>query len=144
MNVEGRQAEFVPLQGGGYDMHHGQPSAPAMVQYTTVNIPTDPPKDHIIWSLLSFVYCNPFCLGLAALIFSIKARDRKMAGDLVGAGSYGATARCLNITSNVLVSIIIIIIIIAVSLLIANLPSMNTYLKDIRRYHGNNHYTYYG
>uniref|UniRef100_A0A7N6FBB4 Uncharacterized protein n=1 Tax=Anabas testudineus TaxID=64144 RepID=A0A7N6FBB4_ANATE len=30
------------------------------------------PKDHIIWSLRCFVYSNPFCLGLAALIFSIK------------------------------------------------------------------------
>uniref|UniRef100_A0A3P9I233 Uncharacterized protein n=1 Tax=Oryzias latipes TaxID=8090 RepID=A0A3P9I233_ORYLA len=55
--------------------------------------------DHIIWSLCCFLYSNPLCLGLAALIFSIKSRDRKVVGDLEGARHYGATARCLNIAS---------------------------------------------
>lgn len=49
-----------------------QPGGAATVPYTTVNVSTEPPKDHIIWSLFSFVYANPCCLGLAALIFSIK------------------------------------------------------------------------
>ncbi|NP_001290318.1 dispanin subfamily A member 2b-like [Larimichthys crocea] len=87
--------------------YEGNPGQPGVVPYTTVNIVSDPPKDHIIWSLCCFVYSNPFCLGLAALIFSIKARDRKMVGDMDGAQHYASTARCLNICATVLVSIII-------------------------------------
>ncbi|KAI3370610.1 hypothetical protein L3Q82_007173 [Scortum barcoo] len=86
----------------GQPGYPGQPGPSALVQYTTVNINSDPPKDHIIWSLCCFVYSNLCCLGLAALIFSIKARDRKMAGDLDGARHYGSTARCLNIAATVL------------------------------------------
>uniref|UniRef100_A0A4W6CPZ1 Uncharacterized protein n=1 Tax=Lates calcarifer TaxID=8187 RepID=A0A4W6CPZ1_LATCA len=72
MNPSRHPAEAVPLQTGGYDGPPGQPGGPTVVQYTTVNVTTEPPKDHIIWSLCCFVYSNPFCLGLAALIFSIK------------------------------------------------------------------------
>uniref|UniRef100_UPI0037E7364B interferon-induced transmembrane protein 2-like n=1 Tax=Semicossyphus pulcher TaxID=241346 RepID=UPI0037E7364B len=64
--------EFVPLQGSGYGGFPAQPGGPTVIQSTTVNIITDPPPDHIIWSLFCFCYYNPFCLGLAALIFSIK------------------------------------------------------------------------
>uniref|UniRef100_A0A3B4VRM9 Uncharacterized protein n=1 Tax=Seriola dumerili TaxID=41447 RepID=A0A3B4VRM9_SERDU len=58
--------------------------------------------DYIIWSLFSLVYSNPFCLGLVALIYSVKSRDRKVAGDLEGARSYGTSARFLNIVAIVL------------------------------------------
>uniref|UniRef100_A0A3B4F7Q2 Uncharacterized protein n=1 Tax=Pundamilia nyererei TaxID=303518 RepID=A0A3B4F7Q2_9CICH len=50
----------------------------AELRTTAVNINTDVPviieypQDHIIWSLCCFVYSNPCCLGLAALIYSIK------------------------------------------------------------------------
>uniref|UniRef100_A0A3B3HU79 Uncharacterized protein n=1 Tax=Oryzias latipes TaxID=8090 RepID=A0A3B3HU79_ORYLA len=69
----------------------------------------EPPKDHIIWSLCCFLYSNPLCLGLAALIFSIKSRDRKVVGDLEGARHYGATARCLNIAATIIVCLTVII-----------------------------------
>ncbi|XP_053174657.1 dispanin subfamily A member 2b-like [Scomber japonicus] len=111
MNPEGYPCEVAPLQGGRYDELPAQSSAPTMVQFTTVNITTEPPQDHIIWSLCSLVYLNPFCLGLAALIYSIKARDRKVVGDLEGARHYGSTARCLNIISTVLTSIGILVLI---------------------------------
>ncbi|XP_044050057.1 uncharacterized protein LOC122875221 [Siniperca chuatsi] len=101
-------AEAVPLHGR-YNELSVQPGGSTGAQYTTVNIPTEPPKDHIIWSLCCFVYSNPCCLGLAALIFSIKARDRKVAGDLDGARHYGSTARCLNIWATILGSIMILI-----------------------------------
>ncbi|XP_042267392.1 dispanin subfamily A member 2b-like [Thunnus maccoyii] len=117
MNPSGYPAEVVPLQGGRHDGLPGQPSAPTMVQYTTVNITTEPPPDYIIWSLCCFVNSNPFCLGLAALIYSIKARDRKVAGDLEGARHYGSTARCLNIVSTVLAAVTILIVIITVIVL---------------------------
>nr|XP_020516094.1 dispanin subfamily A member 2b-like [Labrus bergylta] len=119
MNPEG-----VPLQGRGYEGYPGQPGQPGypgqptVVQSTIVNIVTEPPKDHIIWSLCCFIYSNPFCLGLLALIYSIKSRDRKMVGDLEGARHHGGTAFYINIFSSVLfgtgilISIIVIIVII--------------------------------
>ncbi|XP_056243098.1 dispanin subfamily A member 2b-like [Seriola aureovittata] len=87
---------------GQYSVPPGQPGGSAAVQYTTVNVITEPPKDYIIWSLFSLVYSNPFCLGLVALIHSVKSRDRKMAGNLEGARSYGSSAFCFNIVANVL------------------------------------------
>ncbi|XP_047451837.1 dispanin subfamily A member 2b-like [Mugil cephalus] len=108
MNLEGYPTAPVPSQERGNDGFSGQPA----VQYTAVNITAEPPSDYIIWSLCCFVYCNPFCLGLAALIHSIKARDRKVAGDLEGAKQYGSTARTLNIWATVIASITFLILII--------------------------------
>ena len=73
MNSAGFPTETVPLQGK-YEGFHGQPGGSAGVQYTTVSVPPEPPKDHIIWSLCCFLHpWHPCCcLGLAALIFSIK------------------------------------------------------------------------
>ncbi|KAG7232250.1 hypothetical protein INR49_009534 [Caranx melampygus] len=81
---------------------------PAMVPYTTVNISKErPPRDHIVWSLLSFLFFPPCCLGLAAVIYSFKARDSKMVGDFRRAHSYGSTARCINITVTILFVILL-------------------------------------
>uniref|UniRef100_A0A3B5BEQ7 Interferon induced transmembrane protein 3 n=1 Tax=Stegastes partitus TaxID=144197 RepID=A0A3B5BEQ7_9TELE len=110
MNPEGYPSDSVPLQGRPYDGSSGQPAGPTMVQYTTVNVTTEPPKDHIIWSTFNFAYMNLCCLGLAALIYSIKARDRKVVGDLEGARHYGSTARSLNICITVLICLIILTI----------------------------------
>uniref|UniRef100_A0A3B3SM04 Interferon induced transmembrane protein 3 n=1 Tax=Paramormyrops kingsleyae TaxID=1676925 RepID=A0A3B3SM04_9TELE len=72
-----------------------------------------PPRDHILWSLLNFVYCNPFCLGFIALYYSIKARDRKVLGDMEGGLEYGSKAHCLNIASLcILVFFLLVIIVI--------------------------------
>ncbi|XP_062277082.1 dispanin subfamily A member 2b-like [Scomber scombrus] len=128
MNPEGYSCEAAPLYGGRYDELPAQSSAPTMVQFTTVNITTEPPQDHIIWSLCCLVYLNPFCLGLAALIYSIKARDRKVVGDLEGARHYGSTARCLNIISTVLTSIAIFLFIIIFTKLIYLLTDISRQL----------------
>lgn len=75
MHPQGYPTEAVPLQAGSFG---GLPGQPGVVQHTAVNITagqrviTEPPKDYIIWSLCCFFYSNPFCLGLAALINSIK------------------------------------------------------------------------
>ncbi|XP_026221860.1 dispanin subfamily A member 2b-like [Anabas testudineus] len=97
-------AESIPLQVERNDGVPAQPGAPTMVQYTSVSVTTEPPKDHIIWSLCCFVYSNLFCLGLVALFFSVKSRDRKAAGDLEGARHYGSKALCLNIAATILFS----------------------------------------
>ncbi|KAL3061160.1 hypothetical protein OYC64_009380 [Pagothenia borchgrevinki] len=108
MNSEGYPSDSVPLQGR-FERIHGQPGGSAGDQCITVNIPLEPPRDHIVWSLCCLFYSNPFCLGLAALIFSIKARDRKVVGDMEGARHYGSTARCLNIWATVLFPIMFLI-----------------------------------
>ncbi|KAJ8252516.1 hypothetical protein COCON_G00218280 [Conger conger] len=71
-----------------------------------------PPRDHVLWSLFNFVYMNVCCLGFGALYFSIKARDRKVVGDIEGARGYGSKARCFNIVALFLSLLFFIIIII--------------------------------
>ncbi|KAM6925736.1 interferon-induced transmembrane protein 1-like [Lycodopsis pacificus] len=109
----------LPAQPG-YPGELGQPGQPGgpMVQYTTVNIVSEAPRDHVIWSIYNLFHWNPCCLGLVALLYSIKARDRKMAGDMSGARHYGSTARCLNIWATVLVCLFSLICIIVVAVYI--------------------------
>uniref|UniRef100_UPI003AAD1E77 interferon-induced transmembrane protein 3-like n=1 Tax=Centroberyx gerrardi TaxID=166262 RepID=UPI003AAD1E77 len=102
---------FVPVKENKCDVLLVETGSPAVVQHTTVRIDrTEPlPRDHIVWSLCSLLYGNPFCLGLAALCYSVKARDRKLLGDLEGARKQGSTALCLNIFALVLVVTMIIL-----------------------------------
>uniref|UniRef100_A0A3Q3VKC8 Uncharacterized protein n=1 Tax=Mola mola TaxID=94237 RepID=A0A3Q3VKC8_MOLML len=122
-------AEAVPLQNMR-ESFPGQPGASTVVPHTTVNITSDPPKDHIIWSVCCFAYGNLFCLGLAALIFSIKARDRKVAGDLNGAHHYASTALCLNATSTILMTIMILICVIVIIVSVVYLDQMHRYYNQ--------------
>uniref|UniRef100_A0A8C6U8S8 Uncharacterized protein n=1 Tax=Neogobius melanostomus TaxID=47308 RepID=A0A8C6U8S8_9GOBI len=80
-------------------------------KYSLLDANQEIPKDYIIWSLLSLIYSNP-CLGLAAVIHSVKARDSKMVGDIEGARSYGSTARRLNIIATVFFCFVVFITII--------------------------------
>ncbi|XP_068168124.1 dispanin subfamily A member 2b-like [Antennarius striatus] len=125
MNPVGHPGEAVGLHGK-YD---GQPG-PTVVQYTTVNVTTEPPKDHIIWSLCCFFYSNPCCLGLAALVYSIKARDRKWVGDVEGARHYGNTAKCLNIWATVLACVIVLIFIIVISVVASQAQAAARYINQ--------------
>ncbi|KAM3589948.1 uncharacterized protein V6R79_000393 [Siganus canaliculatus] len=104
----------------------GQRGPAPVVQCTTVNIHSEPPKDHIVWSLCCFLYSNPFCLGLAALIFSVRSRDRRMLGDLEGARRHASTARCLNIWATVLVSLAIFGCLICIIVIASSVPTYNT------------------
>ncbi|NXS47893.1 IFM3 protein, partial [Balaeniceps rex] len=61
--------------------------------------PVPSPQDFVLWSFFNTMFCNPFCLGFIALVFSIKARDRKIARDPAAADSYGRTAKYLNIAA---------------------------------------------
>lgn len=84
---------------------------------TVISVPSYSPqtRDHILWSLFNTIYCNFCCLGFLALVFSVKARDRKVVGDMNGATSYGSTAKWLNIASVVLSVVAFIVIIILVA-----------------------------
>ncbi|KAF6103693.1 hypothetical protein HJG60_006585 [Phyllostomus discolor] len=91
----------------------GADQGPGPVVSTVVNIQTEPAvPDHIIWSLLSSIYFNVFCLGLVAFSYSIKARDRKRVHDMAGAQSYASTAKKLNIAAGVCGLILFIILIV--------------------------------
>ncbi|XP_063188316.1 interferon-induced transmembrane protein 1-like [Chroicocephalus ridibundus] len=61
--------------------------------------PVPNPQDFVLWSFFNAMFCNPFCLGFIALIFSIKSRDGKIAHDPAAASSYGRTAKHLNIAA---------------------------------------------
>ncbi|XP_028592176.1 dispanin subfamily A member 2b-like [Podarcis muralis] len=60
------------------------------------------PKDYVLWSLYNFSFMNACCLGFAALVYSIKARDCKVAGNAEDATRYGKRAKILNIVAIVL------------------------------------------
>ncbi|NXY22521.1 IFM1 protein, partial [Atrichornis clamosus] len=75
-----------------------------------------PPRDHLVWSICTTLYGNVCCLGLLALAFSVKSRDRKVLRDYSGALSYSSTAKCLNIVALVLNVVFVVIIIIVVAL----------------------------
>ncbi|KAM5317336.1 interferon-induced transmembrane protein 1-like [Glossophaga mutica] len=81
----------------------GAPQISAPVTTTVVNIqPETVVPDHIVWSLFNTLFFNVCCLGFVAFAYSVKSRDRKMAGDVIGARSYASTAKCLNIWALVL------------------------------------------
>ncbi|NXW34603.1 IFM3 protein, partial [Phaetusa simplex] len=61
--------------------------------------PVPNPQDFVLWSFFNAMFCNPFCLGFIALVFSVKSRDRKIAHDSAAAGTYGRTAKHLNIAA---------------------------------------------
>ncbi|KAG9475731.1 hypothetical protein GDO78_003898 [Eleutherodactylus coqui] len=86
------------------------------IESTKVTVASDKPpvRDHIVWSILNTVYMNFCCLGLVALIFSIKSRDNKLIGNQKGAKKYGGNARSLNIASSVLTVLWILITLIII------------------------------
>uniref|UniRef100_A0A3P9MPN3 Uncharacterized protein n=1 Tax=Oryzias latipes TaxID=8090 RepID=A0A3P9MPN3_ORYLA len=106
-------------------MYPGPHATTAAGGHNSIVLQAEPPKDHIIWSLCCFLYSNPLCLGLAALIFSIKSRDRKVVGDLEGARHYGATARCLNIAATIIVCLTVIIAIVVVAVTASHIYLFN-------------------
>ncbi|CAD7687182.1 unnamed protein product [Nyctereutes procyonoides] len=62
-------------------------TAPATT--TVINVPEETVvPDHVVWSLFNTIFLNSFCLGFVAFVYSVKARDRKMVGDLTRAQSF--------------------------------------------------------
>ncbi|XP_057692307.1 dispanin subfamily A member 2b-like [Corythoichthys intestinalis] len=113
------QSVAVPMLPANY-----YPDQPAtVVQHTTVNVTRERVRDHIIYSLCSFVHMgNPLCLGLLAVIYSIKARDRKVMGDLEGAKKHATIALCLNIAVSVIFGLFVLSVIIAFSVILSQSP----------------------
>ncbi|XP_039077465.1 interferon-induced transmembrane protein 1-like [Hyaena hyaena] len=79
------------------------PQRSAPMATTVINIqPETFVPDHIVWSLFNTIFMNWCCLGFVAFAYSVKSRDRKMVGDMIGAQTYASTAKCLNIWALVL------------------------------------------
>ncbi|XP_006166851.1 interferon-induced transmembrane protein 3 [Tupaia chinensis] len=91
----------------------GVPPPMAPVTSTMINICSKIlVPDHVVWSLFNTVFINCCCLGFIAFTYSVKSRDRKMVGDVIGAQTYASTAKCLNIFTLVLDIILTIMFII--------------------------------
>ncbi|XP_074083697.1 interferon-induced transmembrane protein 3-like [Macrotis lagotis] len=77
---------------------------------------SDPPRDYLLASLFNLlVLGNPCCLSFAALVYSVKSRDRKLVGDMDGALTYANTSKQLNIGAFILNLVVLFIIIIICS-----------------------------
>uniref|UniRef100_A0A8C5C4V0 Dispanin subfamily A member 2b-like n=1 Tax=Gadus morhua TaxID=8049 RepID=A0A8C5C4V0_GADMO len=74
----------------------------------TIGNPVEDPRDYVVWSICSLFHGNPFCLGLVALIFSFKARDMKVIGDLQRARGYSKWALRFNGAALIIFSLIIL------------------------------------
>uniref|UniRef100_A0A8D2ECP1 Interferon-induced transmembrane protein 3 n=1 Tax=Theropithecus gelada TaxID=9565 RepID=A0A8D2ECP1_THEGE len=108
------QTVFFPVNSGqppSYEMlkeEHkvvvlGAPHNPAPPTSTVIHIHSETSvPDHVVWSLFNTLFMNPCCLGFIAFTYSVKSRDRKMVGDLIGAQAYASTAKCLNIWALIL------------------------------------------
>ncbi|KAM6173687.1 interferon-induced transmembrane protein 2-like isoform 1-T2 [Erethizon dorsatum] len=106
------------------------------VRSTVINMPGETlTRDYIIWSLFNTIYMNLCCLGMAAYAYSVKSRDRKMVGDVIGAQSYASTAKCLNISALVLSIILtIVFIILYAATIIAIIQNVSQLKKDSQGY----------
>ncbi|XP_053576492.1 dispanin subfamily A member 2b [Bombina bombina] len=101
---------YQPLNEELKSMSRNQ--VPATV--VTISANEIPVRDHLVWSIFNMFYMNFCCLGLIALVFSVKSRDRKLFGDRNGAVSYGSTSRSLNIAATVLSVLFFVILFILV------------------------------
>ncbi|XP_056454146.1 dispanin subfamily A member 2b-like [Gadus chalcogrammus] len=84
---------------------------------TIVN-PVEHPRDYVVWSICSFFHANPFCLGLLALIFSFKARDMKVIGDLQRAREYSKWALGLNVAALIILTLTILSLVIVLIIIL--------------------------
>ena len=89
----------------------GSPHISTSATATTINMPEISTPDHVVWSLFNTLFFNACCLGIIAYAYSVKSRNRKMVGDVIGAQAYASTAKCLNISSLIFsISILMVII----------------------------------
>ncbi|KAE8607069.1 hypothetical protein XENTR_v10010989 [Xenopus tropicalis] len=81
----------------------------------TISATELPVRDHLVWSIANTFCMNVCCLGLIAILFSVKSRDQKLIGNRTRAQNYGSIALALNITATVIYGIVIISLIIYIS-----------------------------
>ncbi|XP_006131718.1 interferon-induced transmembrane protein 5 [Pelodiscus sinensis] len=91
MDTSYPREDFLPMTSRKQD-----PSSTAI----TIG-PSVVPRDHLIWSIFNTIYMNLCCFGLVALAYSVKARDRKVTGDVETARYFSSRAKCCNILATV-------------------------------------------
>nr|XP_023678594.1 dispanin subfamily A member 2b-like [Paramormyrops kingsleyae] len=128
MDTTQYQSEVLPMQTSKSEKWC-EPGYRPVYQREMQMESTPPPRDHIIWSLFNFINCNPCCLGLIALYYSVKARDRKVLGDLEAAREHGSKARCFNIAALCISLVILFIFIWLFWMRISMLIRMNEEIK---------------
>ncbi|XP_045151994.1 interferon-induced transmembrane protein 1-like [Echinops telfairi] len=101
----------------------------APMQSTMISIQSEPHvPGHIVWSLFSTLFLHCCRLGFVAYAYSVKSRDRKVVGDMIGAQSHASSAKYLNIFSTVLglLGILIFVILLATGTVMSSqaLPQM--------------------
>ncbi|XP_051477533.1 interferon-induced transmembrane protein 1-like [Apus apus] len=87
--------------------------------------PVPNPQDFVLWSFFNTMFCNPFCLGFIALVFSVKARDKKIARDPEGAKSFGIVAKNLNIAAVCLGTLSFILAIVVLAVVFSRIQQYN-------------------
>ncbi|XP_006164518.1 interferon-induced transmembrane protein 1-like [Tupaia chinensis] len=93
----------------------GPPQTSTAVTSTVVNIHNETTvPDHVVWSLFNTLFMNWFCLGFIAFAYSVKSRDRKMVGDVIGAQAFASIAKCLNISALTIQLLVVLAVIILV------------------------------
>ncbi|XP_008072678.1 interferon-induced transmembrane protein 3-like [Carlito syrichta] len=81
----------------------GTSHSSALTTSTVIHIHSDTSvPDHVVWSLFNTLFLNVCCLGFIAFAYSMKARDRKMVGDITRAQAYASATKCLNIWALIL------------------------------------------
>ncbi|XP_032214408.1 interferon-induced transmembrane protein 3-like [Mustela erminea] len=112
----------------------GAPQSSAPVTTTVINIRGETAvPDHIVWSLFNTIFLNWCCLGFVAFAYSVKSRDRKMVGDVIGAQTYASTAKCLNVCALVLGLLLTLMFIILFATGSLMIPQM---ISEMVRQHG--------
>ncbi|XP_048828223.1 dispanin subfamily A member 2b-like isoform X8 [Brienomyrus brachyistius] len=125
-------SQMLPMQTSNYE-RLCEPGKRPMNPQELRKASTSPLRDHILWSLFNLFYCNPCCLGFIALYYSIKARDRKVLGDLEAAQEYGSKARSFNIAALCISLVILLIFIVILWKRISTLIVMYEEMKEQNR-----------
>ncbi|XP_006162486.1 interferon-induced transmembrane protein 3 [Tupaia chinensis] len=115
----------------------GAPPPAAPVAPTVINIHSETSvPNHVVWSLFNTIFMNWCCLGFITLVYSLKSRNRKMTGDVIGAQAYASTTECLNICTLVLgilmVTAIIICFIIKPAIIHQMISEMKKYFEGFQ------------
>ncbi|XP_055987966.1 interferon-induced transmembrane protein 1-like [Sorex fumeus] len=129
--LQGSAPNYAVLEENEIE-EQGLPRSSAPVTSTVVSIqPEISVPDHIVWSLFNAFFMNFCCLGFVAFAYSVKSRDRKMVGDMIGARSYASTAKSLNISALILGILLNIGVIVAV--VFAGFKLSEMYYQSIQR-----------
>ncbi|XP_026549294.1 interferon-induced transmembrane protein 1-like [Notechis scutatus] len=95
-------AVCLHMQPCSYEGADNEKEVSAHLKPASRRVAGEQPSDYLLWSLFNLFFLSGYCfccLSFSALVFSVKARDRKVIGDPESAATYGKKARFLNIAA---------------------------------------------